>query len=173
MNIIYRHPETKDGPGIYQLIKDCPPLDLNSAYCYLLLADHFRQTCVAAEDTESGRIVGFVSAYFRPDAPDTLFTWQIAVHADCRGRGVARALLEKLLSAVYEHQPPRFLELSVNPSNQASRKLFTRLAEELGAPLHESVLFGEDLLGDGHEAEMLLRIGPLPHNLSVNKEELK
>lgn len=173
MNINYRQPDIKDGPDIYRLVQSCPPLDLNSAYCYLLLATHFADTCVIAEDAETGQTAGFVSAYFRPDAPRTLFVWQIAVHADCRGRGVARALLEKLLSAVYEHQPPRFLELSVNPSNQASRKLFTRLAEELGAPLHESVLFGEDLLGDGHEAEMLLRIGPLPHNLSENKEELK
>jgi L-2,4-diaminobutyric acid acetyltransferase len=171
MNIIFRHPNTSDGPAIYRLIKDCPPLDLNSPYCYLLLADHFRHTCVVAEDTESGRIVGFVSAYLRPDAPDTLFTWQIAVHADCRSHGVARGLLEKLLRAVYQQRPPRFLELSVNPSNQTSRKLFTRLAERLGAPLRESVLFGEDLLGSGHEAEILLRIGPLPENLNMINEE--
>ncbi|ADJ26596.1 L-2,4-diaminobutyric acid acetyltransferase [Dehalogenimonas lykanthroporepellens BL-DC-9] len=162
MKINYRQPDIKDGLDIYRLVQSCPPLDLNSAYCYLLLATHFADTCVIAEDTTAGKIAGFVSAYFRPDAPRTLFVWQIAVHPDYRGQGIARGLTTALVEAAYRQTtPPEYLELSVNPSNQASRGLFTRLAEQLGAELTESVLFSEELLGGGHEAEIMLRIGPL------------
>jgi L-2,4-diaminobutyric acid acetyltransferase len=166
MKINYRQPDIKDGPAIYRLVRACPPLDLNSAYCYLLLATHFADTCVIAEDTATGKIAGFVSAYFRPDTPRTLFVWQIAVHPDYRGQGIARGLTTALVEAAYRQTtPPEYLELSVNPSNQASRGLFTRLAEKLGATLTESVLFSEELLGGGHEEEILLRIGPLKGDL--------
>lgn len=171
MNINYRQPIIDDGPAIHRLVKDSPPLDVNSAYCYLLLATHFADTCVIAEDRDNGKPAGFVSAYFRPDAPRTLFVWQIAVHPDYRGRGIARGLTTALVTAAYRHTPPpEYLELSVNPSNNASRNLFTRLAEELGAEIKESTLFGEALLGDGHEAEILLRIGPLAPDANQIKE---
>ena len=172
MNIIYRQPQKEDGPAIFRLVKDCPPLDVNSAYCYLLLATHFAETCVIAEDRDNGKPAGFVSAYFRPDAPRTLFIWQIAVHRDCRGRRVARKLLDELLDNIYRRPAvPEYLELSVNPSNRASRNLFTRLAGELGANLEESVMFSEVLLGGGHEAEILLRIGPLPPERPLKNKE--
>ena len=50
---------------------------------------------------------------------------------------------------------------TVGPGNRASRKLFSRLAARLGAPLGETALFDAALFGaDTHEAEPLLRIGP-------------
>lgn len=170
-NINYRHPETGDGPLIHQLVKDCAPLDLNSVYLYLLLASHFRGTCLVAETDGKRRMAGFVSAYYRPDEPDTLFVWQIAVHPDFRGRGIARGLLRELLAALYQKAPPVYLELSVNPSNKASRTLFESLAKNLETGISERELFPERLLGEGHEAEILLRIGPLPASPNNSNKE--
>nr|AAY52237.1 L-diaminobutyric acid transaminase [Halomonas sp. BYS-1] len=58
--LFIRKPNADDGWGIYELIKACPPLDVNSAYAYLLLATQFRDTCAVATN-EEGEIVGFVS----------------------------------------------------------------------------------------------------------------
>jgi hypothetical protein len=75
-----RLPTRKDGAAIHHLISECPPLDLNSLYAYLLLGEHFSDTCVLAESA-GGRINGFISAYVIPTRPDVLFVWQVAVHA--------------------------------------------------------------------------------------------
>ncbi|AKG52726.1 L-2,4-diaminobutyric acid acetyltransferase [Dehalogenimonas sp. WBC-2] len=160
MSYIFRHPKTEDGPDIQRLAQACAPLDVNSIYCYLLLATHFRETCLVAE-TEEGTLSGFVSAYWRPDAQDTLFVWQIAVHPGFRGNGIARSLLRTLFKRQAERRPLRYLELTVNPSNRASRRLFASLAAELGTSVTEKELFPEYILGDGHEAEILLCIGPI------------
>ena len=89
-----RPPSRKDGAALHRLISECPPLDLNSLYAYLLLAEHFSDTCVLAESA-GGRIDGFISAYVLPDRPDVLFVWQVAVHARTRP-SVSRAMLRAL-----------------------------------------------------------------------------
>ena len=79
MTIHFREPRLEDGGRIHRLIERAGTLDLNSAYLYFLLADHFRSTCAIAEDGEN--LVGFVTAYRLPDNPDSLFVWQIGVDA--------------------------------------------------------------------------------------------
>jgi diaminobutyrate acetyltransferase (EC 2.3.1.178) len=88
-------PVVGDAPRIYELVKACPPLDLNSRYHYLLLADHFAATSVVAE--LSGKIIGYVSAYVHPHKSDTLFVWQVAVGAEVRRHRVGHAMLEAIL----------------------------------------------------------------------------
>ncbi|MFT0533474.1 diaminobutyrate acetyltransferase [Castellaniella hirudinis] len=154
-----RPPRWADGPALHALVSQCPPLDLNSVYLYLLLAEHFPQTCILAED-EHG-IVGMVSAYRPPGRDDVLFVWQVAVQARARGQGLGGRMLRRLLA-----RPPlravRWVETTVGPGNHASRRLFARLADRLAAPLTESPLFEAALFGaDAHEAEPLLRIGPI------------
>ena len=68
---LLREPRRKDGAAIHQLIAECPPLDLNSLYAYLLLCEHNRGTCVLAESA-GGRIDGFISAYVLADRPDAV-----------------------------------------------------------------------------------------------------
>lgn len=151
-------PKVSHGAGIHRLVSECRPLDLNSVYAYLLLCEHFAQTCVVAE--RAGRVVGFVSAYRLPARSEAVFVWQVAVAEQMRGGGLAKAMLHELLArdAV---RGCRYLETTVSPSNAPSRRLFKSLARELGAPLAESVLFSEKDFGKGsHEIEALLRIGP-------------
>src|SRR5690606_33625238 len=89
-------PEVAHGPAIHRLVAACKPLDLNSRYAYLLLCEHFADTCALARAGD--RVVGFVSAYRPPGRDDTLFVWQVAVDAGMRGRGLAKAMLSDVLA---------------------------------------------------------------------------
>src|SRR3546814_6553654 len=90
-----RMPHKTDASGIHRLISECPPLDLNSVYTYLLLSEHFSRTCIVAGRGDT--LDGFVSAYLPPERPGTLFVWQVAVHARARGQGMPRFMLTELL----------------------------------------------------------------------------
>src|SRR5690606_39264906 len=76
----FRQPRRTDGAALHRLVSECPPLDVNSLYAYLLLCEHFSATCVVAESA-GGLIDGFISAYVPPTRPDVIFVWQVAVHA--------------------------------------------------------------------------------------------
>ena len=153
----FRKPGRADGAAIHRLITQCPPLDRNSVYAYLLLCEHFRDTCVLAE--HEGEIDGFISAYVPPGRPDVLFVWQVAVHARARGHGLGRAMLRELLQR--PGLSPAYIETTVGPDNEASRRMFAGLAKQLGASCTESPLFERHLFGDAsHDDEILLRIGP-------------
>jgi len=153
-----REPVADDGPAIYTLVEQSKPLDLNSRYCYLILCEHFSSTCVVAE--HKGQVLAFMTAYIPPAQSDTLFIWQIAVHTDVRGQGVAKRLLAEVLARP-AIQNVRFVEATVNPSNDASRGIFRSLARQYATKVDESLLFATDLLGDKeHEQENLIRVGP-------------
>lgn len=153
-----RVPDKADAHAIHHLIAESPPLDLNSVYTYLLLGEHFSRTCVLAQAGD--RAQGFVSAYVPPARPDVLFIWQVAVHRRARGKGLGRLMLQELLERA-NLNTVRYIETTVGPDNLASRRMFTKLARALRAPIRETPLFGRRLFGpQGHDDEPLLRIGP-------------
>lgn len=156
--LFIRKPNPDDGWGIYELVKSCPPLDVNSAYAYLLLATQFRDSCAVATN-EEGEIVGFVSGYVKNNAPDTYFLWQVAVGEKARGTGLARRLVEAVMKRP-ELTDVRHLETTITPDNEASWGLFTRLADRWQAPLNSREYFSTDQLGGEHDPENLVRIGP-------------
>jgi len=160
-----RAPRRSDGAALHRLVSECPPLDVNSLYAYLLLCEHFSATCVVAESA-GGRIDGFISAYLPPARPDVIFVWQVAVHSRARGQRLGRAMLRELLQRK-ELGHVRHLETTVGPDNQASRRTFAGLAGELGAHISEQPFFDRQLFGGAdHDDEMLLKIGPFtlpPH----------
>lgn len=159
--IKFRQPNVADGAEIWRLVRDSGSLDLNSAYLYLLLCQHFADTCVVAE--QDGRLLGFVSGYRPPGRPDTLFLWQVGVDASARGRGLGKALVRRFLRSG-DHV--RTLETTVSPSNAASQALFRSIAAEFGAELRVTTGFTQDQFPGGqHEDEELYSIGPL--NLSA------
>ena len=157
--VVLRQPHKADAYNIHSLIKQCPPLDLNSIYTYLLLSEHFSQTCVLAQGEQG--LDGFISAYIPPGRPDVLFVWQVAVHERARGRSLGRRMLVELLTRPHLSDT-RYLETTVGPDNVASRGMFAGLARYLQAETHESSLFDSHLFGDsGHDDERLIRLGPL------------
>jgi len=152
-----RNVTRQDIPAVYKLlVANRPYVGLNSRYTYFLLARDFSQTCVVAE--KDGEIVAFSSGYLSPSRPDTFFNWETVVRKDHRGKGLQKHLLLHQLCV----SGPVFFEGTVNPSNDASKRNFTALAKQLNAPLERCVLFSEaDFGGDGHEPEVLYRIGPI------------
>ena len=169
-----RTPGLEDAAAVYRLIEASPPLDLNSAYVYCLLCDHFRDTTVVAE--HDGDLLGCLTGYRRPDAPEVLFIWQVAVHADARGKGLARRMLDAVIN-LPAARDTRWVETTISPSNAASRRLFERWAASHGMDLESSPYLEPHHFpaagkpGSGHEAEHLFRIGPLPGPRTAQSHE--
>ena len=149
-------PEVSDGVELWRLAAATGVLDVNSRYAYLLWCRDFAATSVVAR--RDGDVLGFVTGFRRPEEPSTLVVWQVAVDAAARGQGVAAAMLDALFDQVPEVD---HLEATVTPDNIGSAALFGRFAERRGAPVRRSELFGAELLGAGHEPEILFRIGPV------------
>jgi L-2,4-diaminobutyric acid acetyltransferase len=160
--IVFRQPTIEDGSQMWQLIHDCGSLDVNSTYAYLLLCKHFAETCAVAE--LKGEVVGVLTGYYPPKKTNTLFFWQIGVADSMRRTGIAKRLLVEVLQRNHDRKVS-FLELTIGSSNTASRSLFKSLAQELNAEVTEEMCFDESLFPQGnHEAEYLLRIGPVTVN---------
>nr|WP_255679594.1 diaminobutyrate acetyltransferase [Brevibacillus humidisoli] len=153
-----RKPSEEDGAAMWKLVRDSGVLDQNSAYAYLMYCKFFADTCVIAEWEDE--VVGFVTAFCPPTAPDTVFVWQIGVNKQQRGMGVGSKMLRELLQRESCKQV-RYLEATVSPSNLPSASLFRKAARELGAPCEVTECFPADLFpGETHETELTFRIGP-------------
>lgn len=168
--VVLRPPLETDGAQMWRLVRDSGVLDRNSAYVYLLIGAHFRDTSVVA--AAGDRLVGFISGYLPPTRPDALFIWQVAVDAAARGRGIAGRMLDDLIA-----RPAcagvTAMETTVTPSNGASRAMFASFARRHGATIDETAGFTGDLFpADVHEDERLLRIGPLVGGTHVRGESV-
>ncbi|MEU6662716.1 diaminobutyrate acetyltransferase [Streptomyces sp. NPDC046821] len=154
-------PAVADGAAIWRIARDSKVLDLNSSYSYLLWCRDFAATSVVARDA-AGSVAGFITGYLRPDDPRTLVVWQVAVDDAFRGRGLAGALLDGLWAKVAAARGTTALETTVSPDNNPSQRLFASFARRHGAQVAHTVLFDAGLFpDDGHEPEVLHRIGPL------------
>lgn len=159
--IRYLEPTIEDGASIWRLVRDCGRLDLNSAYSYLMLCEWFTDTCVTAKSGDE--LAGFVSGCRLPNEPDTLFVWQVVVAGPYLGQGIGLSLIQELLSR-RSNRHIRYIIATISPNNEASIRLFTKLAKQVGAELNISEKFSSQLFPQPegtHEAEFLYRIGPI------------
>ncbi len=151
-----------DGPSLWRVARDSARLDLNSPYAYSLWARDFATTSVVAE--LDGEVVGFVTGYSRPDEPEALMVWQIAVDDRCRGLGIAGRLLDELV----RRTGTTVVETTITDDNSASQALFASFADRHGAehevtPLFTAVHFPVD---QPAEPELLHRITGLSRDPS-------
>ncbi|NDZ81901.1 diaminobutyrate acetyltransferase [Streptomyces sp. SID10853] len=154
-------PRVEDGAAIWRIARDSEVLDLNSSYSYLLWCRDFAATSVVARDT-AGDPIGFVTGYVRPDRPEALVVWQVAVDQAHRGQGLAGVLLDALIAKVTARGVVRELETTISPDNTASDRLFRSFAERHGAAVEREVLFDGGLFPEGtHQPEVLYRISPV------------
>jgi L-2,4-diaminobutyric acid acetyltransferase len=157
-NARFRAPQPEDGAAIWALVQDTKGLDDNSMYCNLLQCTHFAATCALAEI--DGRVVGWVSGYIPPKAPDVLFVWQVCVSERARGQGLARRLIASVL-ARDACAGVRVVHSTITQDNAASWALFGAIADSLDADLTRQPHFERDDHFDGrHETEYLVSIGP-------------
>jgi L-2,4-diaminobutyric acid acetyltransferase len=156
-NFSIRKVTVQDIKEVYRLlVANRPYVGLNSRYTYFLLARDFQDTCLIAQVAD--KIVAFASGYLSPKRPDTFFSWEVVVDKPYRGNGLQKMLLLNQLRL----SGARYFEATVNPSNPASKNSYLTLARLLDAGVEERLLFSEaDFEFDGHEAEVLLRIGPI------------
>ncbi|MFF2187046.1 diaminobutyrate acetyltransferase [Streptomyces sp. NPDC058155] len=172
-------PRVEDGAAIWRIARDSEVLDLNSSYSYLLWCRDFAATSVVARDTRTdapsdtdtssgsgsgsdGAPIAFVTGYIRPERPEALVVWQVAVDRAHRGKGLAGTLLDALTRRVTKEQGITSVETTVTPDNIASDRMFHAYSERHGATLEREVLFDGGLFPDeGHQPEVLYRIGPL------------
>lgn len=151
-------PVGADGAALWRLARVSGRLDLNSSYSYLLWCRDFADTTVVAR--VSGEVVGFVSGFLRPTAPDTVLVWQVAVDPSQRGKGLAGAMLDHLADRLADREV-RWMETTVTPDNEASIAMFASFARRRSATMETTDLFRVGDFPDDHEAEQLYRIGPL------------
>jgi L-2,4-diaminobutyric acid acetyltransferase len=152
-----RNVKVEDIKEVYKLlVANRPYVGLNSRYTYFLLARDFSDTCVVVE--HKGIIIAFSSGYIPPSREDTFFNWETVVHRDYRGCGLQKRMLLHQIKITNV----KFFEGTVNPSNEVSKSNFCELAEMLNTKCEKKMLFEEeDFEKDGHEAEVLYRIGPI------------
>ncbi|MFI9582962.1 diaminobutyrate acetyltransferase [Streptomyces sp. NPDC052236] len=155
-------PRVEDGAAIWRIARDSEVLDLNSSYSYLLWCRDFAATSAVARGSD-GEPIAFVTGYVRPDHPEALVVWQVAVDRSHRGQGLAGVLLDALTARVVGGPGIREVETTVTPDNTASDRLFTSYAQRHGARLEREVLFDGGLFPEGtaHQPEVLYRIGPI------------
>jgi diaminobutyrate acetyltransferase len=149
-----RVPTSDDGLSMWSLARRSG-LDENSTYAYVLWGEHFAETSVVATLDDS--VVGFVMGFREPRESDSLFVWQVAVDDRLRGRGIAACMLDHLVARC----GVAHVDATVNPSNHASASLFRALATRHGTAVVEREVFPASAFPEGHEAEVLFRIGPL------------
>jgi L-2,4-diaminobutyric acid acetyltransferase len=155
-----RLPRAEDGAQISGLIAASPPLDRNSVYCNLLQCTDFADTCVVAE--RAGQVVGWISAYRPPAAPEHIFVWQVAVDESARGEGLALRMLDALI-ALPAAAGTTALTTTITHDNAASWALFQAFARRHGAQLVRQPRFDRDAhFGGAHDTEWEARIAPLP-----------
>jgi L-2,4-diaminobutyric acid acetyltransferase len=148
-------PVAGDGGRIWEVARAAGGLDVNTSYAYVLWVRDFASTTAVARDGD--RVAAYCTGYLRPEAPDTYFVWQVAVHPDYRKRGLGRAVLDELVART----GARALEATVTPGNLASQRLFAAFAQAHGATLETSPLFAASDFPDEHDPEDLLHIAPL------------
>ncbi len=156
-SISLRIPTADDGPAMWRLAERIG-LDINSAYAYLLVGTHWAPTSVVAYMGDT--IVGFVAAYRPPTHDDALFVWQVGSAPEARGRGLARQMVREIL-ARSSCRSVRWIEATVTPTNEASKRLFASIARSLETSIAISPCFTAEQFPGDHAAEELHRIGPI------------
>jgi L-2,4-diaminobutyric acid acetyltransferase len=152
-----RNVKIEDIQEVYKILTANKPfVGLNSRYTYFLLARDFSNTCVVAEHNDE--IVGFSSGYVPPNRKDTFFNWETVVKKGYRGYSLQKRMLLHQIKIANS----KYFEGTVNPSNDASKRNFATLCSILNAKCETKILFSEEDFGnDGHETEILYRIGPI------------
>lgn len=151
----FDRPVIDDGQDLWRIARDSKTLDLNSSYAYMLWCRDFADTTIVA--SVEGTPVGFITAYTRPEEPETLFVWQVAVDESFRGQKLSSRMLDKLVALVPGTQ---WVETTITDDNEASIGLFSSFALRRETQLDRRPLFERRHFPDGHDTEFLFRIGP-------------
>ncbi len=123
-----------DSGQVLELIRECGPYVVPyNVYAYWILENYYAPICKVAVD--NNRVIGFVSSMPGIDR-GLLFIWQICVHKDYRGRGIASMLMDSLLMTAKVYGFRKF-ELSISERNDASLSLFRSFSDKYNLSMFE------------------------------------
>ncbi|MFT4639925.1 MAG: L-2,4-diaminobutyric acid acetyltransferase [Verrucomicrobiales bacterium] len=161
-------PALHDAVVMHRLAEKSGVLDVNSRYAYLLCVHLFQRSCRVVRN-QADEVLGFVTAIVDPEASDTLFVWQVTIDQSARGQQLGAKMIVDIISTLQV----RYVEATVTPSNAPSARMFARIADLLDADIHRSAGFAPELFApEEHEAEELVRIGPVLNNIIHLQESL-
>lgn len=156
---VIRPPKVDDAPRMWELVNRSENLDSNSLYSYFMWCRDFSSTSAVAERAD-GEVIGFITAYCRPESPEVLFAWQTATDLTDSRPGLPGAMLRTLLQRGVG-KGVTHLETTVNPGNRPVIMMLEKCAASLGAPVERCILFDSSQFPDDHPSEVLYRIGPV------------
>ena len=154
-NIQIAHPVRGDGPAMKRIAQETGVLSVNSTYYYALMARLFQNACMVARCGQT--VCGYITGFFLPDRPGTLFVWQIGVSPAAQGKGLGK----RLLVALAQQARPEFIEATIDPDNTASINVFKSAARHLNADwvFSDTPFFDKIDLGETEPPENRMRIG--------------
>ncbi len=121
-------------PEVSELIVSGEPYVLpHHDYVYWIMEEYFSSSNYIV--TDSNRIIGFICALPSLDKK-CYFIWQIVVASDYRGKKIASLLVNRIIEEAKLKAFNR-LELSIHGENEASQKLFERIAKENNSTLNK------------------------------------
>jgi L-2,4-diaminobutyric acid acetyltransferase len=120
----------------------------------------FAKTSVAA--FLDNQLVGFVSAYYPPNEPRTLFVWQVVVSQFLRDLGLGKKMLHWLIAQPACQQAIK-LVTAIGIKNTVSWSMFDSFARDIGALPIKSFVTPLSAKQQAAPDEYLLRISPLPN----------
>jgi L-2,4-diaminobutyric acid acetyltransferase len=104
------------------------------------------------------QLVGWLSGYRLPSAPEQFFVWQIAIHPSSRGTGLASRMLAEMLDRDTMAGVDTLLA-TITERNTASWQLFSAFARRHGAEMTRHPMFDAQAHFAGrHETEHLVAI---------------
>jgi L-2,4-diaminobutyric acid acetyltransferase len=124
MNVNIRTAEENDFLNVYDFVSNCKPLEKYYEHFYKIMLRYFGNSCFIAEFNDT--IVGFVMGFASQVDDKTFFTWQIGVFSKFRGYEIGKMLLEEIEENAKKLGCKR-IELTVDPENIPSQKLFEKL----------------------------------------------
>lgn len=128
--ITLRPARERDAAAVTALAASCPPLDGYQLHQYSIFLRHFGDWCWVSDRDNEGEthaLAGYVVAMPTTTSPDTVFLWEIAVDPALRGESLAQQLVAQVETRARERGFAR-VELTVDPTNAPSLRLFERLA---------------------------------------------
>ena len=130
-------------PTVVELLAQGQPFVLpHHKYVYWIMEEYFPSSNYVL--SIENKIIGFICALPSIDK-QCYFIWQLVVDVDYKGKGVATLLVNRIIEEA-KLRAMNKLEFSISSSNNASYKLFERIANE-----HHSHLKTIDELKDWNE----------------------
>jgi len=110
---------------VHRFIRSIDWLENYPKHMYKILLRYFGNTCFIAEN-EQEEIIGFVLGFKSQRHTDTYFLWQIGIHPSYQNEGLGAWLLSEIEKGLRSDDFEK-IEVTVDPENLPSRKLFERL----------------------------------------------